>query len=89
MADIVDRLRGSSPSIPTMRDGADEIMRLLRRIEALVTERDQLRAVLSDALPFIDDAADAHEVMNESAASDACREIVSRARSLLGHDHER
>lgn len=35
MSDLVQRLRGSSPSIPAMRDGADEIERLKAELAAL------------------------------------------------------
>lgn len=83
MTDIVDRLRGSAPSIPAMREGADEIVRLLRQIESLVSQRDELKQVVRDALPFIDDAADVHQVMAETAASEGCREVVRRARALI------
>lgn len=35
MSDIIDRLRGPAPSIPAMREGADEIARLRSAVEAL------------------------------------------------------
>jgi len=41
MSDLIERLRGPSPSIPAMRDAADEI-------ERLTAERDELRRQLAE-----------------------------------------
>lgn len=44
----------------------------------------KLEALLRVALPFIDDAMDAHSIMSESAATEACRRIVAEIRSECG-----
>ncbi len=38
---------------------------------------------LRRAMPFIDDAEDAHSVMSESSVTDECRSVVADARAAL------
>lgn len=41
MSDLIERLRGPSPSIPAMRDAADEIERLRERLRIVADECDE------------------------------------------------
>lgn len=55
-------------------------------IVTAVNEREALlrcEAALRRALPFIDDAEDAHSVMSESSVTDECRSVVTDARAAL------
>jgi len=54
--DLVERLRGNFPSIPAMRDAAEEIERLRAEMGEAIAERDALRARAERAEGRIADA---------------------------------
>lgn len=63
----------------TSEANASLIVRAVNQHDALLKCAEALRK----ALPFIDDALDAHSVMSESAVTDECKQVVSEARDSL------